>query len=370
MNGDLRRTQRVGKADLGDLAALDSDLLRILRNAAIGTILRDQLFNDVLTRLDIPGHNGAIVGAGKGRAVDLISITVCNLKLPAAQRSICLHGLHDIDLTKMLIGEVNFRILMDFDLEFLYGSIDQPVLIFKSSVFIAGFFCIISTFVQIQSCAASFIGSNRCNCISAGFVTVDGDLPAFQTFTCVGCLMEDTLALKLIEPFVVYGFTCNDGNRVEAQLHDPVIVLRLQFHNGITARFQLPGSCITGRVGGVLTYHIPVRIGQAERPACQIGTGVGRLAEPDPAKLLIGVFHLGLTACSDSDLLFHRNIVGPVGLILVMDLADIIGTFFQETGSRVAITARCDRCDYRLIGIQNLEVPALGAAVDCILLDP
>ena len=53
-----------------------------------------------------------------------------------------------------------------------------------------------------------------------------------------------------------------------------------------------------------------------------------------------------------------------------MDLADIVGTLFQETGSRVAITARGDRCDYRLIGIQNLEIPALGAAVDCILLDP
>ena len=182
--------------------------------------------------------------------------------------------------------------------------------------------------------------------------------------------MEDTLALKLIEPFVVYSFTCNDVNRVEAQLHNPVIVLCLQFHNGITARFQFPGSSITGRVGGVLTYHIPFRIGQAERPACQIGTGVGRLAEPNPAKLLIGVFHLSLTAGSDSDLLFNRNIVGPVGLILVMDLADIVGTLFQETGSRVAITARGDRCDYSLIGIQNLEVPALGAAVDCILLDP
>ena len=83
------------------------------------------------------------------------------------------------------------------------------------------------------SALAVLVCDKSADFLGAGFIRVDGDVPALHGFAGIGLFVEPDQTLLLIEPGIHGGFTSFYRHIVEAQFCQPVIVLRGQLHNGI-----------------------------------------------------------------------------------------------------------------------------------------
>ena len=274
------------------------------------------------------------------------------------------HGLDDLQLTVLDIGEVDFGILMGLDFKFLDGFIHQPVFILKAAILVTGFLGIVDTGVHVVAGSAVLIGNHGADLLGTGFICIDGNVPALQGFTGVGGLMEPAQTLFPVVPGIFHGFTGLDGYIMEHNIDVPVIIAVGQLLYKVAPGSQLLRDGVAGFVGGVFADHFVVAVCYSEHPAAQLIAGVGGFGELDSAILGIGIADFCTGTGSDGDLLFHIGIVFPVGFIPVMDFPDIVFSGCQLTGVGIAVCIGLDGVHQIFVGIEDLEAPALGAAID------
>ena len=176
--------------------------------------------------------------------------------------------------------------------------------------------------------------------------------------------MEPAQTLFPVVPGIFHGFTGNDSHIMEHNIDVPVVIAVGQLLYQVASGSQLLGDGVAGFIGGVFTDHFVVAVRYPEHPTAQLIAGVGGLGELDSAILGVGVGYFCTGTGSDGDLLFHIGIVFPVGFIPVMDFPDIVFSGCQLTGVGIAVSIGFDGVHQIFVGIEDLEAPALGAAID------
>ena len=156
---------------------------------------------------------------------------------------------------------------MGLDLKFLDGFIHHPVFILKTAVLVAGLLGPIDTGVHIISGAAIFVGDAGMQFLGAGFVCVDGDVPALHAIACVGLFIEPAQALLPVEPFIHHILTAHNGYIMEAKFTVPVNILSRQFQNGIPSGRKIIAVSNAGFIGGIVAHDVVFRILHPEGPA-------------------------------------------------------------------------------------------------------
>ena len=100
-------------------------------------------------------------------------------------------------------------------------------------MFITGFLRPIDAGIKVIPSPTILVGDEGAYLLSAGFIRIDSDVPTLHRLTGVGLFIEPSQALLLIEPGIHSGFTGFYGHIMEAQLCQPVIVLRGKLHHGV-----------------------------------------------------------------------------------------------------------------------------------------
>ena len=122
---------------------------------------------------------------------------------------------------------------MGLDFKLVDSFIHHPVFILKPPVFIAGFLRPVGAGVKVVASLALRIGDKCTDLLGAGFVGVDGDVPALHRFAGIGHFVKPNQALFLVVPGIHSVFPGLHSRIMEAQLRRPVIVLRGQLYHGV-----------------------------------------------------------------------------------------------------------------------------------------
>ena len=263
---DLAGSQSIGESHFCGLPLGNGDGLGIFGSAMIEGILRNQLLNGVCSRQKL-GQDLAVFIGSEGGTFNFLALVIRDFEQPASNTALGFHGFDNLHFAILDVCEDNLGVFMGLDFKFLDGFINQPVFIFKASVLVTGFFGPVSAGVHVITDFSFFIGNHGADFLSAGFVSIDGDMPALQGFTGVCLLMEPTQTLFTVHPFIHNCLTSHNGYIMESQLTVPVVIFSLQFDNSVTAQWQVFRTGITIIISGVFSYDMGILVGDTEGPA-------------------------------------------------------------------------------------------------------
>ena len=167
---------------------------------------------------------------------------------------------------------------MGADHQLLHGIVHFPVIV--PHVLTAGFLDPIGSGFQIDTNGAVLTGNESMEFLSAGFVCIDGDMPAGNFVSRVGGLGEAAQTLLLVQPLVNGGFPVLHGDGVVSQFHSPIGIVSGRFQNDILSGSQIGNADDAGFIRGkgragnflAVLFH-------DEFPAIQMVAGVSGLPD-------------------------------------------------------------------------------------------
>ena len=106
---------------------------------------------------------------------------------------------------------------MGLDLKSLDSFIHHPVFVLKSPMLVAGFLRPVGAGIKVIASSTILVGDKGAYLLGAGFIQVDGNVPALHGFAGVGLFVEPGQALLLVKPGIHGGFTGFHGHIMEAQ---------------------------------------------------------------------------------------------------------------------------------------------------------
>lgn len=190
LHSHLAGSQSVDERYFGNLTLFYGDGLWIFTDALVKTVFGKQFFYRVLSGQQIPGQNNTVLVAGEGRTVQNLSFGICNFELPALHRTAALHGFGNFQPAILDIGEGDGHILMGLDFKLVDCFVHHPVFVLKSPMLVAGFLCPVGSGVKVIARLTVCIGDKGADLLSAGFVRIDRNMPAFHGLPGVGLFVE------------------------------------------------------------------------------------------------------------------------------------------------------------------------------------
>ena len=285
-NGYGASTNCIAERHLGGLSLNNRNLLGIFAFTDIQGILRENFFHGVFAG-EQRFQNGAILGSRERGTFHFRPGCIRHPELPACGSRSIFHCFEDFQLAVLDIGEGDLRILMGQNLDFLNRFVHHPVFILKATILVPGFFGVVNAGIKVIAAPAFFVGGNGSHRLCTLRVRIDGDFPAFHIFAGIGFLVKPADTLFLIQPCVCNILAACDKHRVEAQLSDPVDVLRGKFHHRVASQRQISGDGIAIFIRGKFANGFSAGIPDLECPAAQMVAGVGGFHDLDAAILCV-----------------------------------------------------------------------------------
>ena len=282
-NPDAGRTDAVGKGNVGRFSCFYRHSDGVLGLTGVNAVLREKLFHRIVAREQISGLDYAVPVRHKGRALDFSTTRVGDFELPALNAAGAFHGLDDFQLAAVIVGEYNLRTLMGLDLESLDGGVNDPILVVKEAVLVSCLLSPIGAGVQVITRLALLIGDDFPCRLGAGFIRINRDAPALGICAGIGPFHKPGQTLLLVVPFIHRCISGGDGDIVEAQLRQPVIILGGLLRHRIPAQRQVFRAGIAIVIRGIGSNGFAVGITNHKSPAAQVIAGVGGLVKLNAA---------------------------------------------------------------------------------------
>ena len=167
---------------------------------------------------------------------------------------------------------------MGLDIKLVDSFIHHPVFVLKAPVFVAGFLRPVGAGVKVITSSTILVGDKGADFLGAGIIRENSNVPALHRLAGIGLFVEPGQALLLVEPGIYGGFTGFHGHIVEAQLCEPIIVLRGQLHYGVPSQRKIIRAGVAIVIGGEVSVGVALRISHPESPAAKLIAGVLRIS--------------------------------------------------------------------------------------------
>ena len=253
---------------------------------------------------------------------------------------------------------------MGADHQLLHGIVHFPIIV--PHILTAGFLDPIGSGFQIDASGSVLTGNESMELLSAGFVRIDGDMPAGDFVSCIGRFREAAQTLLFVQPLVNGGFPILHGDGVVAQFRSPIGIVGGRFQNDILSGSQIGNTDDAGFIrgkGGIGNFRAVLLYD--ELPAAQMIARIGGLPDFQRAygQLVVKADSCGSTVghCDFLRIVFGTGVAGRNAGVGMSKLFNVVCSCVQPGDADFTAAVRRIGAGYQRgagsVGIQG-KTPA------------